>query len=184
MEDIEKIKPYVKSFSNALDELKPEIEKLTSKSLDEQLLLLSSERAKLDLTNRYAYVLSSLMFASTKVLGAKDMSPILNELKRVKSYMDKAKQYDDKISRSNEKLHAEQEKAKNIISNVLDGNKNQSEPSISKSNFQGKHTKFENDESAATVVTKIVSNTEQIKKSNGKKNGKSNRVSKKRGNGK
>ena len=90
MEDIEKIKPYVRSFSNALDELKPEIEKLTSKSLDEQLLLLSDERAKLELINRYAYVLSSLMFANMKVLGVKDMSPILGELKRVKSYMDKA----------------------------------------------------------------------------------------------
>lgn len=182
MEDIEKIKPYVKSFSNALDELKPEIEKLTSKPLDEQLLLLSSERAKLELTNRYAYVLSSLMFASMKVLNVKDMSPILNELKRVKSYMDKAKQYDNKISRSNEKSQAEKEKAKSIISNVLDGNKNQFEPSISKNNFQGKHTKFENDKPADNVVTKIIDNTKQVRKSDSTKNKKSGRVSKKGGN--
>ncbi|CAI4063728.1 hypothetical protein SKDZ_08G1290 [Saccharomyces kudriavzevii ZP591] len=181
MEDIEKIKPYVRSFSNALDELKPEIEKLTSKPLDEQLLLLSNERARLELVNRYAYVLSSLMFASMKVLGVRDMSPILNELKRVKSYMDKAKQYDNKISKSNERSQAEQEKAKNIISNVLDGNKNQFEPSISNCNFQGKHTKFENNEPATSAVTKIISNTEQIRKSSNKKIKKPDRVNKKKG---
>lgn len=181
MEDIEKIKPYVRSFSSALDELKPEIEKLTSKSLDEQLLLLSDERAKLELINRYAYVLSSLMFANMKVLGVKDMSPILGELKRVKSYMDKAKQYDNKIIKSNEKSQAEQERAKNIISNVLDGNKNQFEPSISKSNFQGKHTKFENDEPAKSTTTKIIDNTEQVGKPNSSKRSKKlDRVGKKK----
>lgn len=50
------------------------------------------------------------MFANMKVLGVKDMSPILGELKRVKSYMDKAKQYDNRITKSNEKSQAEQEK--------------------------------------------------------------------------
>ncbi|CAD6631921.1 BAH_G0023770.mRNA.1.CDS.1 [Saccharomyces cerevisiae] len=181
MEDIEKIKPYVRSFSKALDELKPEIEKLTSKSLDEQLLLLSDERAKLELINRYAYVLSSLMFANMKVLGVKDMTPILGELKRVKSYMDKAKQYDNRITKSNEKSQAEQEKAKNIISNVLDGNKNQFEPSISRSNFQGKHTKFENDELAESTTTKIIDSTDHIRKASSKKSKRLDKVGKKKG---
>ncbi|CAI4039459.1 hypothetical protein SMKI_08G1260 [Saccharomyces mikatae IFO 1815] len=178
MEDIKKIKPYVKSFSNALDELKPEIEKLTSKSLDEQLLLLSDERAKLELINRYAYVLSSLIFANMKVLGVRDMSPILNELKRVKSYMDKAKQYDNKISKFNEKSQAKQENARSIIFNVLDGNRNRFEPSISKSNFQGKHTKFENDEPAGSTTTRIISNIEEARKPSSKKSKKSAKVGK------
>ncbi|EGA78552.1 Lrp1p [Saccharomyces cerevisiae Vin13] len=83
--------------------------------------------------------------------------------------MDKAKQYDNRITKSNEKSQAEQEKAKNIISNVLDGNKNQFEPSISRSNFQGKHTKFENDELAESTTTKIIDSTDHIRKASSKK---------------
>lgn len=95
--------------------------------------------------------------------------------------MDKAKQYDNRITKSNEKSQAEQEKAKNIISNVLDGNKNQFEPSISRSNFQGKHTKFENDELAESTTTKIIDSTDHIRKASSKKSKRLDKVGKKKG---
>ena len=96
MEDTKKIKPYISYLNKQVEQLSGEINKLTSKSLDEQLLLLQDEKKKLDLSNKYAYVLSSLCFSYMKVLNIKDLSPIMAELARCKSYMDKSKQLEAK----------------------------------------------------------------------------------------
>lgn len=141
MEDVNKIKPYIAHLNKQCKLLKPELDKLTAKSLDEQLLLLSDERAKLDLTNKYAYVLSSLMFAYMKVLNIKDMTPIMNELNRVKTYMSKASAFDKKSEKELQRIKDEQERAKRVINSALDGR--HTGPAISKVNFAGKHTKFD-----------------------------------------
>lgn len=96
MEDSKKIKPYILHLNKQIKQLTGEIDKLTSKSLDEQLLLLQDEKQKLDLSNKYAYILSSLCFAYMKVLNVKDFSSIMAELGRCKSYMDKSKQLETK----------------------------------------------------------------------------------------
>lgn len=141
MEDSEKIKPYIAHLNKQLRLLKPELEKLTAKPLDEQLLMLNDERARLALTNKYAYVLSSLMFAYMKLLNVKDNTPIMAELSRVKAYMNKAKLIDEKSEQASKSQQEEQERAKRVINNALDGR--QTGPAISKVNFQGKHTRFE-----------------------------------------
>ncbi|AQZ16337.1 LRP1 (YHR081W) [Zygosaccharomyces parabailii] len=141
MEDINKFKPYISHLNRQLQELKPLLENLNTKSLDEQLLLLNDERARLDLTNKYAYVLSSLMFAYMKVLNVKDMAPVMSELSRVKSYMDQARKLDASQEQKEEVKKKEHERATGLLRNAL-------EPSISKVNFEGKHTRFvEQDES-------------------------------------
>lgn len=142
MEDVDKIKPYISHLNKQLSSLKVDLDKLTSKSLDEQLLLLNDERAKLELTNKYAYALSSLMFSYMKVLNVKDLSPIKTELDRVKMYMNKAKALDGKDEKEQKRQREEQERAKKVINSALDGR--QTGPAISKHNFQGKHTRFDN----------------------------------------
>ncbi|GAV49032.1 hypothetical protein ZYGR_0N04370 [Zygosaccharomyces rouxii] len=136
MEDINKIKPYIAHLDRQLQDLRPLLESLNAKSLDEQLSLLSDERQRLDLTNTYAYLLSSLMFAHMKVLNCRDMSSVMGELARVKRYMDSAKQLDSSEEQKEQNKHEEQNRAKQVINRALT-------PSISQANFQGKHTKFE-----------------------------------------
>ncbi|GAV53941.1 hypothetical protein ZYGR_0AK04430 [Zygosaccharomyces rouxii] len=136
MEDINKFKPYLAHLDRQLEDLKPLLESLNAKSLDEQLLLLNDERQRLDLTNTYAYLLSSLMFAHMKVLNCRDMSPIMGELARVKRYMDSAKQLDSHEEEKTQNKNEEQNRAKQVMNKALT-------PSISQANFQGKHTKFE-----------------------------------------
>ncbi|CUS23520.1 LAQU0S10e02322g1_1 [Lachancea quebecensis] len=140
MDDSSKIKPYIAHLDGQLKKLAKGVELFTSKSLDEQLLEMKTEREKLDLTNRYAYVLSSLLFAYMKLLDVKDLAPIKQELDRVKRYMNLAKQLDQK--NEGETLHRkeEQERAKKLINSALDGRT--SGPAISKVNFEGKHTRF------------------------------------------
>lgn len=175
MEDTKKIKPYIAHLNNQIRTLEPEIKKLAAKSLDEQLLSLKDEKEKLNLSNKYAYILSSLTFAYMKVLNVKDMSPVMAELERVKSYMGRAKQLEKKDVKEQQLNKEEQERAKKIINSVLDGR--QSGPAISKVNFQGKHTKFEDknetdDEREQSIDReKLVSKIKQSKKKPGKNEG-------------
>lgn len=136
MEDINKVKPYIANLDRQLQDLKPLLESFNAKSLDEQLLLLNDERQRLELTNRYAYLLSSLMFAYMKVLNYKDMSPIMGELARVRRYMDSTKKLDSSEEQKEQDKKEEQNRAKQVLNKAL-------MPSISQANFQGKHTKFD-----------------------------------------
>lgn len=147
MEDIDKIKPYIVHLSRQLRQLRTEIGKFTTKSLDEQLLIESDERKKLDLSNRYAYVLSSLCFINMKINNVKDISPVMTELGRCKSYMDQAKQLDAKKNAETQDLERQEKQAKKVINSALDGRN--VKPAISKANFQGKHTKFQAEESSS-----------------------------------
>lgn len=179
MEDVEKIKPYISHLNKQLNSLKVDLDKLTSKSLDEQLLSLKDERAKLELTNRYAYALSSLMFSYMKVLNVKDLSPIKAELDRVKSYMNKAKAIDGKDEREQRLQQEEQERAKRVINNALDGR--QTGPAISKHNFQGKHTRFDDSEDQDKQEVDVKEISQKVAESRRKKpRAEKQKVSKKR----
>ncbi|SCU98526.1 LAFA_0G18514g1_1 [Lachancea sp. 'fantastica'] len=155
MEDSSKIRPYISHLNAQLAKLGPEITKFTEKSLEEQLLLLKDERSKLDLSNRYAYVLSSLLFAYMKLHNVKDLGPVKQELARVKRYMDLARQLDDKEEKQAKNEQESKERAKQVIHSALDGRT--ASPAISKVNFQGKHTKFTED---ATTGSKDEAETE------------------------
>ncbi|SMN18425.1 similar to Saccharomyces cerevisiae YHR081W LRP1 Nuclear exosome-associated nucleic acid binding protein [Maudiozyma saulgeensis] len=142
-QDIKKIKPYINNIKKQLNALAPHLETLTKKPLDEQLLEENLERNKLDISNTYAYVLNSLFFAYGKVVGLQkeNIDLIRTELNRVQNYMKQTNDYDNKISNLKQKNKDYQNNLKNNISKSLNN-----EPSISKKNFQGKHTKFENND--------------------------------------
>lgn len=183
MEDSKKIKPYISHLNKQLKQLSGEVEKFTSKSLDEQLLLLSDERKKLDLSNKYAYVLSSLCFSYMKVLNVKDVSPIMSELGRCKVYMDKAKELDAKNAAKDKSSSLQEEQAKKVFRSALDGRN--TEPAISSMNFQGKHTKFDDSDESnnpvpkgnVSLVNQVVNNIKK-QKSQQKAGHKSGKVSK------
>lgn len=141
-QDIKKIKPYINNIRKQLSALQPHLDKLTSKPIDEQLLEENSEREKLNISNTFAYILNSLFFSYGKIVGISndDMKSIRQELEKVQEYMKKTDNFDSKInSLNNKKLNLQENVKKNIV-NSLNGNT----PAISSKNFQGKHTKFDN----------------------------------------
>ncbi|CAB4252341.1 similar to Saccharomyces cerevisiae YHR081W LRP1 Nuclear exosome-associated nucleic acid binding protein [Maudiozyma barnettii] len=143
-QDIKKIKPYIANIRKQLNALAPQLENLTKKSLDEQLLEENSERNKLDISNTYAYILNSLFFSYGKIVGLQkeNIDLIRNELNRVQNYMKQTNDYDNKINNLKQKNKNYQNNLKDNLTKSLNNN----EPSISTKNFQGKHTKFENDD--------------------------------------
>ncbi|KAG0669040.1 hypothetical protein C6P45_004180 [Maudiozyma exigua] len=141
-QDIKKIKPYINNIRKQLNALQPHLEKLTSKPIDEQLLEENSEREKLNISNTFAYILNSLFFSYGKIVGISndDMKSIRQELEKVQEYMKKTDDFDSKTNLLNNKKINLQENVKKNIANSLNGNT----PAISSKNFQGKHTKFDN----------------------------------------
>lgn len=144
-QDIKKIKPYINNVKKQLIALQPHLEKLTKKPIDEQLLEENSEREKLNISNTFAYILNSLFFSYGKIVGISndDMKSIRQELEKVQDYMKKTNDFDININKLNDKKLKLQENVKQNIEKSLNGNKNIT-PAISKKNFQGKHTKFDN----------------------------------------
>lgn len=154
MEEAANIKPYILHLNNQLKTLEPQIKKLTSQPFNDQLLSLSNGFERLLLSNKYAYVLSSLLFVYMKVLNFKDLSPIMDELGRVKYYMDRVKQLQSR-DQAQEKLEKEKEvQVKSVINSSLGLT---CSPSISKVHFEGKHTKFEDssDQHAMAVMSRL-----------------------------
>ena len=144
-QDIKKIKPYINNIKKQLNALQPHLEKLTSKPIDEQLLEENSEREKLNISNTFAYILNSLFFSYGKIVGISndDMKSIRQELEKVQEYMKKTDDFDNKVKSLNNKQNKLQETVKQNIVNSLNGG---NAPAISKKNFQGKHTKFDNND--------------------------------------
>ena len=202
-QDIKDIKPYLTNLSRQLHALRPHIEELTSKSLDERLIAISNERDRLALTNDFAYTLNSLLFAYGKVmcLGKQDMDRLLNEIVRVKEYMARAKSLglkEDGEKRA-ERDRQNVERAAGVIRSALSNNNSNSivqEPAISSKNFNtgtGKHIKFDDNEQKSDSeeekereeekqqLVKEVSKAVSKSRSKGKKQGSShNKVTKKK----
>ncbi|AGO12765.1 AaceriADR297Wp [[Ashbya] aceris (nom. inval.)] len=120
MEDAEKIKPYIARMQQELRALRPEVQRLTARPLDEQLAGLDA-RERAALANRYGYALASLLFVHLKVLNVREMDQVMAELGRVKQYMDRAKRLEGGPQAPAAPARA----------------------AISKVHFQGTHTRFE-----------------------------------------
>lgn len=162
-EEIKNIKPFILNLKRSLRELKPEINKITKNSLNDNLIQLTSEQERLKLTNTFAYVLNSLMFAYMKLINVKDLSQIMTELNKCKDYIKKANEIDNKLKKLENSEELKNEKNRQTILNALQN------PSISNDNFKkGKHIKFENDEEKQLVNEKLKDNI--IQKSKNKKN--------------
>ncbi|ODV93933.1 hypothetical protein PACTADRAFT_4830 [Pachysolen tannophilus NRRL Y-2460] len=150
MENIANVKSFVAQLDGSLDELEPLVLELCSKPLNERLRSLDRlERIKL--TNNYSYILSSLVFSYLKTLGIDtDKHEIMAELNRVQSYMKRLKTLQAEQKRKQQELKENNESAKKFIKTQLSGNSivvtGKQEPAISKVSFEGKHTRFNENE--------------------------------------
>lgn len=176
-EEIKNLKPFILNLRRSLRDLKPALNDVTKVSLNDSLIQLTSEQERLKLTNTFAYVLNSLMFAYMKLINVKDLSQIMTELNKCKEYIKKANEIDHKLKKIDNSKELKNEKNKQTIINALNNNIDKSnkhsdfntKPSISNENFQkGKHIKFENDEERKIVNEKLKDNI--IKNSKNKKN--------------
>lgn len=115
-----------KTLSESLDEITRHKE--SNKANDEALNEL--EQAKI--LNMYAYLLVSLSFTNAKLDGVKfnNEAPIMQEIKRVKQYMDRVKKAEESLYESAEKARKREAESETFI------NKHLGEPAVSKVHFQ------------------------------------------------
>ncbi|KAI5958065.1 hypothetical protein KGF57_002873 [Candida theae] len=152
MENLDNIKLYLKSLDQSLSQYESTLEPLLSRTLDEHLAQQSSPQEKIKFLNNFQYVLISTIYSYLKTIGIDtDTHPIKKELARVKSYMTRAKNVDQKSNQHDEST-TNKAKTKEFITRTL-GVKNGVEntvgnvgPAISTQNFQGTHTKFNDDD--------------------------------------
>ncbi|ODQ61376.1 hypothetical protein WICANDRAFT_61932 [Wickerhamomyces anomalus NRRL Y-366-8] len=180
MENTELVKQYIDALDVSLDEIEPIIKEISSKSFEDRINETSDEHEKIKISNSYAYLLTSLSFAFLKSKGIDTTNhPIMKDLARVKSYMNRAK---EALNPSKEKK-VDTGVAKRFIEAALNSGTGNStvvtgtpEPAISSASFQGKHTKFkdENEKSDDESDDKKVSKKDEasIRKSSKEKLGK------------
>lgn len=112
MENSELIKQYIDALDVSIDELEPIIKEISAKSFEDRLNETSDEHERINISNSYAYILTSLCFgkyitqwldgnwksnkayiAYLKSRGVDTNNhPIIQDLTRVKSYMGRAKE--------------------------------------------------------------------------------------------
>lgn len=162
-ENIANVKLFIQSLSNSITNYSTSLTPLQNKSLSDLLTSLetssdsstnSSIKDQLTILNNYAYVLISTLFAYLKLIGVEtDNHPIMKELSRIKESMKRLKNIDldesQQIKLEQEKQKQEEEKKKNYLNKVIgvksNGLGNATGPAISKKNFTGVHTKFDDE---------------------------------------
>ncbi|KAI5951401.1 hypothetical protein KGF54_004475 [Candida jiufengensis] len=147
MENLDNIKLFLKSLDNATTQYESSLTPLLSKSIDEQLALITSPKDKINFLNNYQYILISTIFTYLKVIGVDtDQQPIKKELNRIKSYMMRLQQLNQTQDiKKDDTTTTTKEFLKQTLG-VKNGNENTVDkvgPAISTQSFQGKHTKFE-----------------------------------------
>lgn len=152
MENLDNIKLYLKSLDKSISQYELALEPLLSRTLDEHLAQQTTPQSKITFLNNFQYVLISTIYSYLKTIGIDtDTHPIKKELTRVKSYMMRAKNMDNNKNNEQEAI-ADKAKTKEFLTQTL-GVKNGVEntvkdigPAISTQNFQGTHTKFEDED--------------------------------------
>ncbi|CDR43128.1 CYFA0S11e00540g1_1 [Cyberlindnera fabianii] len=138
MENEGLIKQFLTSLDSSVGSLSPDISTLISTSFEDRINETSDPLQQIAISNGYAYVLVSLCFAYLKAQGVNTSNhPIMKDLERVKSYMNRAKLAEE----GKEEVKVDTSVAKRFLQGVLGG-----KPAISEENFnKGKHTKFEDE---------------------------------------
>lgn len=133
----------------------------------------NSELSQAKLLNLYSYILVSLYFTSLKLNGSKfnNDSPIMQEIKRVKEYMDRVKKAEDQLIKKDEKQKKETQDSKNFIKRQLH------EPAVSKVHFEDDNKKQKEAEQKNIDDTKEVSKIIRSEKKKNSKNKKSGNIS-------
>ena len=167
---MQNIKPYINNLKNRLQTLRPVLQQMVKESLNDKLIIMTSELDKLKLVNNYSYILNSLLFAYMKLLGCKDLDKtIMVELSRCKEYMQKAKNIQIKREKTENSNADKQTKLKSTIVTSL-----KQETAVSKKNFQytistdnntkNKHIRFEDNESERELLVEKINSTQKKKK--------------------
>ncbi|CAL1184326.1 unnamed protein product [Candida parapsilosis] len=135
MENLDNIKLYLKSLDKSISQYEPTLEPLLSRTLDEHLAQQTTPQSKITFLNNFQYVLISTIYSYLKTIGIDtDTHPIKKELTRVKrSIADKAK---------TKEFLTQTLGVKNGVENTV----KDIGPAISTQNFQGTHTKFEDED--------------------------------------
>lgn len=142
-EGIEKIQAFLQSLNGSIDDLHQKLQPIIAKSLDEVVAGYDSPLEKIEIYNSYSYVLISIIVAYLRSIGVDTTNhPIMNELKRVKQYMQKHKAL---LAKQEQSQDDELSNTKDYLQQTL-GNK--PEPAISSAHFNdneksGKHKRFE-----------------------------------------
>lgn len=159
MDNIENVHKFVEALDVTIDNLEDSLQPFLQKSLHELISTTVKNQDNIQtikICNNYLYTLISVLFAYLKTIGVNTNNhPIMKELTRIKSYINRAKELENNSvsTQKNQEIHAE--KAKQFLQNTL-GTKssvggaamteNLSTPAISSANFTGTHTKFEEEQ--------------------------------------
>lgn len=151
MDNLGNIELYLKSLDQSILQYEPTLEPLLSRTLDEHLAQQSTAQDKIKFLNNFQYVLISTIYSYLKTIGIDtETHPIKKELARVKSYMMRAKNMDN--NKNDQQNVVEKEKTKEFLTRTLGVKNGDSStvkdvgPAISSQNFQGTHTRFEEEE--------------------------------------
>ena len=147
MDDIEDVNLFVQSLNSSIEKLHDEIEPILTKPVDELASSTDSPLDTIKVYNNFSYTLVSSIFSYLKIIGINtSQHPIVEDLNKIKSYMKRLKDIEAKLTR--QEANKGTDTAKDYLVQTL-GTKDDKEqkkydsPSISRLNFQGTHTKFD-----------------------------------------
>lgn len=170
MENVEEVRDLALGLQDSVKELEVALLPLVGESLDELIKKCKLPKEEAEFLTNYLYCTVSIVFAYLKALGVNtDGHPIMRELDRVKASMKKLKDLDTADQKAEDTDTKSKEEAAQYIQRTLGGasggaaaSNSMKSPAISASNFQGKHTKFkdeDNDDSDEELQQKPVEGT-------------------------
>ncbi|GMM27758.1 Lrp1 protein [Martiniozyma asiatica (nom. inval.)] len=182
MEDVKTMETLLKSVTSNIDTLQETLSPLQAKPLVDLLNEIEATNdpqrniSKAQLLNLQSYLLTSLYFIYLKLQGENkdNKHPIMQDIARVKSYMQRV----DRAEKNDEREEEKEEEAKEYAKKVLQRISGNYEPAVSKVHFEGKHTKFESE--IKQEADADVSETDKAKLSKQIKNKKKNSKGKKK----
>ncbi len=152
MEDTKAVKEILESLQGQIKNLDTTVDDtILKKNLNELLFDLndSSQQAKSEilkckLLNAYAYIISSLYFSFLKADGnnRRNDHPIMDELKRVKSYIGRINAIQHKQEVHKRKEETSLEEAQKFINSNFGGSRDRDHAAISRVQFEGEHKRF------------------------------------------
>lgn len=160
MENAENVRDLVHSLQSSIDDLETAILPFIGQSLEDLTRDCQLPREQAEVLNKYLYCTVSVAFAYLKALGINtEGHPIMKELDRVKASMKRLKDMDAAQKKTEDTEAQNQKNAAEYVQRTLGGasggaaaSNSMKSPAISSSNFQGKHTKFDDAEDSEPEV--------------------------------
>ena len=173
MEDTKAVKEILESLQGQIKTLGTLVDDtLLKKNLNELLFDLndSSQQAKSEilkcrLVNAYAYVISSLYFSFLKADGNNQQNdhPIMEELRRVRSYINRVETIQQKQETHKKKEESSIKKAEKFINSNFGENRSREHAAICRVQFEGRHKRYSDDTASALKNTVEISKDESYR---------------------